>query len=140
MNARDRRRASGFSHAEVLAAAVLLALAVIPAIEALRAGAAVSDGFARQAVLSRELASRVEEVLAEPYAELAAEAAAAAGAPTAYSDPAGTADRRLVFLAGYDADGIDGDANPFTGADPGLLWVRAEIAATPLAHATLTTP
>ncbi len=40
---------------------------------------------------------------------------------------AGSVDRRLVFIANYDGDNADTDNDPFTGTDPGLLWVRVEI-------------
>jgi hypothetical protein len=76
------------------------------------------------------LASKLENVLAKSFKELAQEADAAGG-PTAivavYSDDAGTQGRRLVYLARYDGDNEDGDNDPFSGADQGLLWVRVQV-------------
>ena len=51
---------------------------------------------------------------------------------------AGDASRRLVYVAGYDGDDADGDGDPFTGADDGLLWVEVEIENTSVAVACLT--
>lgn len=71
----------------------------------------------------------MEQLLAEAPASLdaAAQAAGAPTTPTSYSDAPGTPDRRLVFLARYDLDNADGDGNPFTGGDAGLIWVRVAI-------------
>jgi hypothetical protein len=80
----------------------------------------------------------MEEVLARSFAELAAEEVAAGGAPSAYSDGAGAPDRRLVLLSRYDGDNADGDDDPFTGKDAGLLWVRVEIEGTDHVLETLT--
>jgi hypothetical protein len=84
----------------------------------------------------------MEEVLAEPYGTLlgAAAAAGSESTPSSYSDPAGPMDRRLVFIALYDATNADGDGNVFTVPDPDLdgdgnpytgyadlLWLRVEV-------------
>jgi type II secretory pathway pseudopilin PulG len=127
------RRLAGFSYVEVLVATALLALALVPALEALEIG--VRGGGVHEAELAlhyRALAA-LEEVLAQPFGDLQAEATAAAGAASAYSDPPGTVDRRLVYLSGHDADGDSVD-------DPGLLRVRVEIEATAHVLETLTTP
>ena len=50
----------------------------------------------------------------------------------AYSDAAGTPDRRRVFLSRYDGDDDPADGDPFTGVDAGLLWIRVEIEGTNL--------
>ena len=85
----------------------------------------------------------MEIVLAEPYSSLE-NAAIAAGmggdswsAPSTYSDPFGADSRRLVFLSLYDGDNADSDANPFTGVDGDLMWVRTEIEGTLIAVETL---
>ncbi len=129
----QRRRRAGFSYVEVLLATALLALALVPALEALEIG--VRGGGVHEAEVGRHYRAlgAMEEVLAQPFADLQAEAIAAAGAPTTYSDPPGTPDRRLVYLSGYDADGDSVD-------DPGLLRVRVEIEATAHVLETLTTP
>jgi hypothetical protein len=127
------RRLAGFSYAEVLLATALLALALVPALEALEIG--VRGGGVHEVELALHYRARgaLEEVLAQPFFDLATEAILAGGAPSAYSDPPGTPDRRLVYLSAYDADG---DTTP----DPGLLRVRVEIEATAHVLETLTTP
>jgi prepilin-type N-terminal cleavage/methylation domain-containing protein len=135
-------RQSGLTYIEVMIAVALLAVALVPAIEALHAGMLGAD--IQQTVSTSHYAAltRMEEVLAEPYGTLT-NAAAAAGnesTPSSYSDAGGAPDRRLVFVALYDADNSDGDGNVFTVPDPnldgdnnpftgytGLLWVRVEI-------------
>jgi len=83
----------------------------------------------------------MEETLALPFAELAQQADLVADPkvliPPPYSDPAGTEFRRLVFLARYDGDNADGDKDPFTGIDAGLLWVRVTIEGSPRALETV---
>jgi hypothetical protein len=131
---RDRnRRLAGFSYVEVLLATALLALALVPALEALEIG--IRGGGVHEAELGLHYRARgaLEAVLVQPFYELQAEAVAAGGAPSAYSDPPGTPDRRVVTLSGYDADG---DTSP----DAGLLHVRVEIEATAHVLETLTTP
>jgi hypothetical protein len=123
---------------EVLVATVIVAVSLVPALEALQIGILGADVHESRVTLHYHLAGKLEEVLARPFADLAVEAVAAAGSPTAYSDAAGAPDRRLVYLAGYDGDDADGDGDPFTGADPGLLWVRVEIESTPYVLETLT--
>lgn len=114
---------SGLSYIEVLIATILVAVSLVPAVEALRGGifgasvheAAASDHYHLKALM--------EEVLAEPYALLDAAALAAGNetTPTSYSDAAGTSRRRLVFLSRYDAG-----TGSFTATDTGLLWVRID--------------
>ncbi|MGD2062841.1 MAG: hypothetical protein PVF51_04585 [Nitrospirota bacterium] len=120
-------------------ATVLLAISLAPALETLRGGVVGSEIRAELTAAHYHLTAKMEEVLAQPFASLEAAATAAGSAttPTTYSDTAGDDDRRLVYVAGYDGDNADGDNNPFTGADDGLLWVRVEIADTALSVATL---
>lgn len=118
-----RRHETGLSYIEVLVATVLVALALVPAMEALE-GAIRGSGVAElEARRQHAAAAKLEEVLAESVADLEAEAMAAGAGPSAYSDPAGSPDRRLVFLNGFDADGDAAD-------DPGIVHVRVEIEAT----------
>ena len=42
-----------------------------------------------------------------------------------------------MYVTGYDGDNLDGDNDPFTGADPGLLWIRVEIENTRFAYQAL---
>ena len=57
--------------------------------------------------------------------------------PEPFSDAVGTESRRLVFLARYDGDDADGDNDPFTGTDAGLLWLRVTIENGPRALETV---
>ena len=124
----------GFSYVEVLVARVIIAIALVPAMEALHSAMSASEQFSSAVDTHYQRVSKLEEVLAEPYASLllAAQAAGDANTATAYSDGVMDPDRRVVYLALYDGDAdpfsvidpdIDGDSNPFTGWD-GLLWVQ----------------
>lgn len=114
---------------EVIVAVIVLSIALIPAIGAIRESVAVNRGQKKLVADSYALYAMMETTLAQPYETLAAAAAAAGSAttPTSLSDPVGTPARRLVYLASYDGDNDDSDNNPFTGGDPGLLWVRVEL-------------
>ena len=123
MRARD---CSGLSYVEVLVAVALLAVFLLPVLESLHPailGTSVSEVYVQDQL---RLQSRFEDVMSEPFSALES-AAAAAGSPsdaTAYSDASGTDDRLLVYIWAYDGDNDDGDNNPFSGTDEGLLWVR----------------
>ena len=140
--ARASKRESGLSYVEVMAAVLVLSVALIPAIEALEIG--LMGAGVQESGVSRHyrVKGRMEEMLAQPYGTLLAEAIAVGDptAPTSFSDPVATPDRRLVYLSLYDGDDGDGDGDPFTGVDPGLLWVRVEIANTSHSLESLTTP
>ena len=139
---RDVRRPSqGFSYVEVLIATVLIAMSLVPALEALQTGLQGSSNYLHVVEDHNYVQARLEEVLAEPIDALEA-AALAAGSPTAlssYSDPPATERRLLVYVSRYDGDDADSDADPFTGTDAGLLWVRVEIETTALAVESLIT-
>jgi hypothetical protein len=119
----------GLSYLEVLVAVALLAICLVPVLEALQPamlGTSISESYVMD---QARLQSRFEEVLAEPFSALEA-AATAAGSPTVatgYSDAPGTEERLLVFIGAADGDNADGDNNPFTGMDADLLWVRVEM-------------
>jgi len=128
---RSRRRESGFSYLEVLIATALIAVCLVPALEALS-----TAGHDLQAVHAEDhyyLAAKLEEVLAQPFSYLdeAASAAASPAVPSSYSDSVTLADGRVltrqVYLSRYDGDNADGNNNAFDGTDEGLLWVRVEI-------------
>lgn len=133
------RSRGGFSYVESLVAVILASLVLMPALasvnDSLRAPG-IQETLARQ---HHSLAGRLETVLARPWIELeeAALAAGGPGTPTPWSDPPGTPDRLLVFLAFYDGDDADGNGDPWSGADPDLLWVRVEMAETPFALESL---
>ncbi len=135
------RRNAGFSYVEVLIATVLISVSLVPAMEALRTGLLGSGIHVDTVELHYHLQAKLEELLAEPTVSLDA-AALAAGSETAlssYTEPGGTNRRRLVYLSRYDGDNADVDGNPFTGVDPGLLWVRVEIENTALSVESLVT-
>jgi prepilin-type N-terminal cleavage/methylation domain-containing protein len=124
-----RRLESGLTLVEVLVTIVLLAIVLIPATQALQTAVVGADVHADIASGHYRLTSRLEELLAEPFAALS-DAAIAAGAPTtpsSYSDAAGPPGRLLVYLSLYDGDNADTDDDPFTGTDPDLLWIRVDI-------------
>jgi len=91
--------------------------------------------------------AKLEEVLVQPFADLDAAAAAAGNVttPTSYSDasPFTTTDGRLivrqVYIWPYDGDDADGDNDPFTGTDAGILWVKVTIDGATDSLQTLTT-
>jgi type II secretory pathway pseudopilin PulG len=126
---------SGLSYIEVLVATILVALSLVPAVEALRGGIFGASVHEAAAADHYALMAKMEEVLAEPYPLLdtAAVAAGSESTPASYSDSAGAPKRRLVYLSRYDAD-VPG----FTATDTGLLWVRVEFESRPGALRTLT--
>jgi hypothetical protein len=119
---------------------VLLGVAVVPAIQALRAGIIGVNVHADLASGYFRLTSRVEELLAERFDDLEAAATAAGGptVPSSYSDAPGTPDRLLVYLSAYDGDNADADDDAFTGGDQDLLWIRVEAEETVQALQTVT--
>ena len=136
---------AGFSFVEVLIATVLIAIALVPAMDALLPGMAGGGIHETRTEDHYRLLAKIEEVLAEPFTDLDA-AAIAAGSPTtatlSYSDiftyPDGRQITRNIFISRYDGDNADADNNPFTGTDVGLLWVRGVIAGSSLSFEALT--
>jgi type II secretory pathway pseudopilin PulG len=126
-----RSKRGGFSYVEVLVATTILALSLVPALDALQTGL-LGSGVDQSLTQSQvRLRSKMEAVLAEPFKALQSAEVAAAGGPSTYSDAIGTPGRRLVLLSRYDGDDADADGDPMTGADVGLLRVRVEIEASP---------
>lgn len=120
---------AGLTLVEVLVSMVLLSILLIPAIQAIQTGVAGADVHEDVTTSHHRIASRLEEVLSEPFTDLA-DAATAAGSPTtasSYSEAAGPPARVLVFLSLYDGDNADADNNVFTGTDADLLWIRVQI-------------
>lgn len=149
-------RQSGLTYVEIMIATVLIAIALVPAIDALYTGSLASDVYEAGSTEHYATLARMEEVLAEPQS-LLIDAAAAAGnqnTPSAYySDTGGTLNRRLVYVALYDADDADGDGDVFTVLDPnldgdndpytgytGLLWVRVEVEGSVTSFESLAAP
>jgi len=123
------RKEHGLTLVEVLITIVLLAIVLVPAMRALQTGVIGAGVHGDVAASHYRLTSRLEELLAEPFANLS-DAALAAGTQTtasSYSDPAGPTGRLLVYLSPYDGDNADADNDPFTGTDPNLLWIRVDI-------------
>jgi hypothetical protein len=148
-------RQSGLTYIEVIIAAALMTMALLPAMNALYTGLHGSDVYASASTEHYAALAKIEEVLAEPQSLLIAAAAAAGGnsTPSSYSDAASTPVRRLVYLALYDADDADGDGDVFTVPDPnldgdnnpytgysGLLWVRVEVEGSVTSLESLTAP
>ncbi len=113
---------------------------MVPALESLQVaftGSAVQEDVV---LWQQQLATRMEDVLAESFTALDAAAMAAGDemTPSSYSDAAGGPDRVLVFLSRYDADDADGNGDPFdAGMDEGVLWVRVAVENTPYDLTTL---
>lgn len=127
-------RMAGLTYVEVLIATLLIMVALVPALEALQPGVNGAGIHESRVEDHYQLAGHMENVLAEPFADLDA-AALAAGSPTtpsSYSDtvtyPDGRQITRNVYLSLYDGDNADADNDRFTGTDAGLMWVRVEIA------------
>ncbi len=131
-------RSCGFSYVEVIIATLLVAVSLVPALEALQSGIAAAREHQNYTALRYRTQSLFEQVLSRPFEELEAEAKAVndPGTATAYSDSTGD-DRRLVYLSNYDGDNADGDDDGFTGVDDDLLWVKIEIQGVALTFETL---
>lgn len=135
---------AGLTYVEVLIATVLIVTTLVPALEALQPGIAGTGIHETLVEDHYQLTARLEEVLAEPFADLDAAATAAGNAntPTSYSDvfsyPDGRQVIRNVFLSRYDGDNADTDNDSFTGTDDGLLWLRVELAGSAFSVETLT--
>ena len=128
-------RQAGVTYIEVLIASLLIVISLVPMIDAVRGAISSSGVHDETAIQHLHLIAILEDVLAEPFSSLEA-AAIAAGSETvvtSYSDLAGSNNRRLVYLSLYDGDNADSDDDPFTGVDPGLMWVRTEIEGTLMA-------
>ncbi len=114
----------GFTYTEVMLSALLLAVLVVPALEALQTGV---SGGATSAMAARRpaLSAKLEEVLSHPFPGLYAETYKIGGNSDTsvndnLSDAVGAADRRVVVVFRYDAS-----AKARSISDTGLLYVRA---------------
>ena len=126
---------------ELLIATLLIVIMLVPALDAMQSGIQGSGIHTELAQNQYRMISKMEETLALPFAQLLEQADLVADPtvliPAPFSDPAGTESRRLVFLARYDGDNVDGNDNPFNGTDEGLLWVRITIENSPRALETV---
>ena len=126
---------------EVLIATLLIMIMLVPALDAMQSGIQGSGIHTQLAQNQYRMISKMEQTLAKPFAELLTQADLVADPkmliPEPFSDAVGTESRRLVFLARYDGDDADGDNDPFTGTDAGLLWLRVTIENGPRALETV---
>jgi len=134
------QRQTGLSYIEVLVASAVIAVSLVPAMEAMNASLKsnqLSKSLQQQHYLLQE---KYEEVLAQSFDSLDAEALSLTSPnviSNVFSDTAGVPNRRLVYVQRYDADNADGDDDPFTGGDAGLCWLRVEIEGTRLSREVL---
>ena len=119
------KRMDGLSYIEVLVATLLIAVALVPMLDALQPGIQGAAIHRDQAEVQFVLRGAMERVLAEPFESLDDEATSA-GAPTtatAYSD-AGAVVPHEVFIWRWDVDNADADDDGFTGGEDDILWIR----------------
>ena len=125
---------AGFAYVEILIATLLIVITLLPALQALHPALAGAGYHSSRVEDHYRLAGRLEELLAEPFADLDAAATAAGNETTSttYTDTVTHADGRQitrnVFLSRYDSDNADADNDPFTGTEADLMWIRVEIA------------
>jgi type II secretory pathway pseudopilin PulG len=109
----------GFSYVEVLLSVILVAVLLVPALQALQSG--VSGGqSAAIAARQAKLQALMEQVLAKPFYDLYAQTYTAGNSTSAnatYSDSSGS-DPRVVVLYRYDPT-----TNALSNNDTGLLYV-----------------
>lgn len=135
-------RQSGLTYVEVMIATAIIAVALVPAIEALHTSLLGAEVYESSTAEHYAALSKMEEVLSEPHSALIVAAAESGKAiiRSSYSDAPGTPIRNLVFLSLYDTENKDSDGNVFTVADPnldgdddpytnytGLIWVRVKV-------------
>ncbi len=131
----NKPQQKGFSYIEVLVATTLIAIALVPAMDALQTG--IMSANVHQTLATEHYArlKKMEELQATPFTNLLAAAKVAANNTTAtsYSDAAGAANRCLVYIALYDADAdpftitdsnADNDNDSYTGNTANLLWIK----------------
>ena len=111
----------GFSYAEVLLSVILLAMLLVPAMQALNT--AILGGSNNLAAKQLSLRSKMEEVLSKPFGKLYAETYLSGGNTTTsvsanFSDVSGAAGRRIVVFYRFDAA-----TNALSSNDTGLLYV-----------------
>jgi len=118
----------GLSYLEVMIATLLIAVSLVPAMDALHSGLRGSQQANSAMLRVTALQQRMETLLAADFQQLGALADTAAdpaqAQPEPWSDPAGSQPRILVYLSRYDGDNADADDNPFTGTENDLLWIR----------------
>ena len=118
-------REAGLGYIEVLVATLLIAVALVPMMEALGPGLQGAQIHRDRAEINFVLTGKLEQVLAESFADLDAAASKAGDfkIPTVYSDT-GASVPHEVFIWRWDADNADADDDGLTGGEDDLLWVR----------------
>jgi type II secretory pathway pseudopilin PulG len=103
----------GFSYVEVLVAMVLIAIALVPATDALQVAMLGSGQHETTAVQHYRAYGRLEELMTEGFATLYDEAIALGSptAPSSYSDALGTPNRRTTALRPAWIPGLSGCAS-----------------------------
>jgi len=149
------RHQNGLTYIEVLIAIAIIAVALVPALEALHTGMLGTEIYQSSSTEHYAATAVMEELLAEQHGALVSAAAVAGdeSTPSSYSDAPATPNRRLVYLGLYDADNADGDNNLFTVLDPnldgdnnpytgftGLVWLRVQVEGSASALESLSAP
>lgn len=135
-------RAHGFTYVEALTAVVVLAIAIVPAMNTLTGAVQHSESASDTLRLRYRLLGCMETQLNAPFDQLHASAdlVATASTPSDRSDPGSSPKRCLVYLSHYDVDDTDLDGNPFTAQEDDPLWLRVAIPAGPMQLDTLVEP
>ena len=130
---------NGFAFLEVLVAAVILAVALVPASNALRTASEQGRSSRDRLAVEYLAVAKLETALAASWATLDEEAIKTGGttASTLWSDPVGWTNRRLVYVSPHDINNADGDNNLLTGVEAGILRVRVEVSGTNILFETL---
>lgn len=129
-------RQHGFSYVEVLVSVMLLAVLLVPALQALQSG--IRD-VATPSMAARPplLLAKMEEVLSNPFPNLYAATYVAGGNTTGVnatlSDAVGATDQRVVVLYRYDVS-----TKALSAGDTGLLYVSVYYSADGSANALTT--
>jgi hypothetical protein len=106
----------------VLLSVLLLAILLVPGLQALNTAAAGSNNSVAARQLN--LRSKLEEVVSNPYGELYSDTNLSGGntltsVSSKFSDAVGAADRRVVVLYRFDAV-----TNALSSSDTGLLYAN----------------
>lgn len=136
----SRRRRAGLGQIEAMIAVALVAIAIVPALDALGVALESASLHGENVVEHYALLGLFEEVLSADFdaLELIEIAQVDDSLPSVLSDPPGTPGRRLIFISPWDLDDSDGDGDPLTGTDSDVLMIRAEAEASGRAFQTVT--
>ncbi len=134
---------AGFSYVEVLVSMVLIAIMLVPAMDALRSGIKSTEVQGNLSEQHDRLHDKMEFLMSESHNALVAAAEEAGDEQTispTYSDASGTENRIVVYVAlynptdsgdpfnllGLDLD-LDLDGNPYTGESSDMIWIKAAL-------------